>query len=212
MRLDLGLQGLDLGHELGATRLVAAIRKFRLERRQYLRPRPPQRDAPRQGTAYRSAHRNIGGRAGRRVTRPANALAFDLGELPLGEIGQFQIVQEQVDKFVAAENEAERIFAVALARPPSLAAALARPRKHVAFDELLVSGQHHVARAALAAKARLVHAVDRDADLAAFQDILDVPVLRRFLHGPLNQRLGPRRKRCRFSRLLLPGFRRRSTM
>ncbi len=36
---------------------------------------------------------------------------------PLGEIGQFQIVQEQVDEFVAAENEAERIFAVALARP-----------------------------------------------------------------------------------------------
>ena len=73
--------------------------------------------------------------------------------------------------------------------PPALAAALARPRKHIAFDELLVAGQHHVARAAFAAEARLVHAVDRDADLAAFQDILDVPVLRRLLHRPLNQRL-----------------------
>ena len=194
MRCDLRLQGLDLGHQLGAARLVAAIRQFRLEGRQHLRPRPPQRDAPRQGAAYRSAHRNIGGRAGCRVTRPANALAFDLGQLSLGEIGQFQIVQEQVDELVAAENEAERIFAVALARAPALAAARVRPRQHVAFDELLVSGQHHVARAALAAKARLVHAIDRDADLAAFQDILDVPVLRRFLHRPLNQRLGPTQK------------------
>ena len=40
----------------------------------------------------------------------------DLGQLSLGEIGQFQIVQEQVDELVAAENEPERIFAVALAR------------------------------------------------------------------------------------------------
>src|SRR6266511_4376935 len=81
------------------------------------------RDAPRQGAAYRPAHRNVSGRAGCCVTRPANALAFDLGQLSLGEIGQFQVVQEQVDKLVAAENEAERIFAVALARPPPLAAA-----------------------------------------------------------------------------------------
>src|SRR6185312_8024018 len=71
---------------------------------------------------------------------------------------------------------------------PALATARVRPRKDIAFDELLVSGQHHVARAAFAAKTRLVHAVDRDADLAAFEDILDVPFLRRFLHRPLNQR------------------------
>src|SRR5205814_10710916 len=83
----------------------------------------------------------------------------------------------------------KRIVAVAFARTPALAAARVRPRKNIALDELLVSGQHHVTRAALAAKARLVHAIDRDADLAAFQDILDVPVLRRFLHRPLNQRL-----------------------
>src|SRR5205823_14221046 len=157
-------------------------------------PWPPQRDAPRQGATYRSAHRNIGRRAGRRVTGPTNALAFDLGQLSLGEIGQFQVVQEQVDKFVAAENEAKRIFAVALARAPTLAAARVRPRKNIALDELLVSGHHHVARAAFAAKARLVHAIDRYTDLATFQDILDVPVLRRFLHRSLNQRLAPTQK------------------
>ena len=49
-------------------------------------------------------------------------------------------------------------------------------RKHVAFDELLVSGKHHVTRAAFAAEARLIHPVEWDADLAAFQHILDVAV------------------------------------
>src|SRR5207244_11662717 len=93
-----------------------------------------------------------------------------------------------------AENETKGIFAFALARTPPLAAARVRPRKNIALDELLVSRLHHVARAALAPKARLIHAIDRDADLAAFQDILDVPVLRRFLHRPLNQRLGPTQK------------------
>src|SRR5205823_14304111 len=185
----LGLQGFDLGHEFGAARLVAAILKLRLERRQRLRPRPPQRDATRQGATYRSADGNVGGRAGRRVARTANALAFDLGQLSLGEIGQFQVVQEQVNKLVATENEAERIFTVALACTGALATARVRPRENIAFDELLVSRQHHVARAALATKLRLVHGIDGDADLAAFQDILDVPVLRRFLHRPLNQRL-----------------------
>ena len=191
MRLHLRLQGLDLGQQFGAARLVAAIRQLRLERRQRFRPRPPQRDAPRHGAADRSAHRNIRGRAGCCVTRPADALAFDLGKLSLGEIGQFQIVQEQVDEFFAAQNEAERILAVALAGPLPLPPLWLGPRQHVAFDELLVSGQHHVAGAAFATEARLVHALDRDADLAAFQDILDVPVLRRLLHRALHQRLGP---------------------
>jgi len=39
------------------------------------------------------------------------------------------------------------------------------------------TGKHHVARAAFAAKARFVHAVEWNADLAAFQHILDVAVL-----------------------------------
>src|SRR5712664_3136966 len=75
-------------------------------------------------------------------------------------------------------------------RSVSFSAALARTRKYVAFDELLVSGKHHVARAAFAAKARLIHPVEWDADLAALQDIPNVAVLRGLLDGALNQRLG----------------------
>ena len=117
-------------------------------------------------------------------------LALRFGQLALGEIGQFQIVEEQVDELVAAQDEAKRVLAVALARILRFAAAPARTRQDVALDELLVSGKHHVAGAALAAKARLIHAVERDRDLAALKDVLDVAVLRGLLDRTLNQRLG----------------------
>ena len=70
-------------------------------------------------------------------------------------------------------------------------AGLSRTLQPVSLDELLVARQHHVAGAALTAEPRLIHAVQGYADLAAFQDILDVPVLRRFLDRLLHQRLGP---------------------
>src|SRR6266571_678700 len=93
-------------------------------------------------------------------------------------------------KFIAAQNEPECIFAVAFTRPGGFSAAFAGTRKHVTFDEFLVTGKHHVARSAFAAKARFIHPVEWDADLAAFQDIPDVAVLRGLLDGALNQRLG----------------------
>ena len=180
IRRGLGLQGFDLGQQFDAARLVASL-QLGFERGNLFRPRPPQRHPPRHRAAHGAADRNIGRRARGRIAGAANSLALHFGQLALGEIGQFQIVEEQVDEFVAAQNEPERILAVALARAASLAARLVRARQDVAFDELLVAGKHHVAGAAFTAKARLVHAVERYADLAAFQDILDVPVLRGFL-------------------------------
>ena len=54
----------------------------------------------------------------------------------------------------------------------------------------LFPGSTMIARAALAVEARLAHALERNADFAAFQHILDVAVLGGFLDGALNQRLG----------------------
>ena len=156
-----------------------------------LPPRPPQRDAPRQRAAHGPADRDVGGRAGRGIAGALDALALGLRELALGEIRQFEIVEEQIDELVAGEHEAERVLAVAFARAAVLARRPGRTRKIVALDELLVPGQHHVARSAFAAETRLVHAVERDSDFAALQDILDVPVLRGLLDGALNQGLGP---------------------
>ena len=143
-----------------------------------LRLRPPQRDPARHARAHGAADRDIRGRAGGRIAGALRALALGFRELALGEIRQFQIVEEQVDEFVARQDEPESVLAVALPGAVEPSAALTRARKHVALDEFLVSGKHHVARAAFAAKARLIHPVERNADLAAFQDVLDVAALR----------------------------------
>src|SRR4030088_2016093 len=158
-----------------ATRRASASRTVRLtEMFAGEPPRPP----PRRGEPHRTAHRNVRGRAGGRIAGPAKSLAFGFSELPLGEVRQFEIIEEHIDKLVAAQDEPERVFAVAFTGRGSSSTAFARTRKHVAFDEFLVSGNHHVARAAFAAKARLIHPIEGDADLAAFQDIPDVAVLR----------------------------------
>src|ERR1700676_4948984 len=96
-------------------------------------------------------------------------LAFCLSQLSLGEVRQFEVFEEQIDKLVAAQHETEGIFTVPFAWPGRLSAAFARARKHVAFDKLLVAGKHHIAGSALSAEARLSHPVQRDADFAAFQ-------------------------------------------
>src|SRR6185437_9251665 len=118
-----------------------------------------------------------------------DAFAFRVGESPLGEIGQFEIVEEQVDELVAVENEPERVLAVTFAGPGCLSLPLAGTRQDIALDIFLVAGKHHIADAALAVQARLVHPIERDADLAALQDVLDVAVLRHLLDRVLNQRL-----------------------
>ena len=190
--LHLGLQRLDFRDQRGAARLVVAICKLRLELLDRLRPRPPQRHAARQRARNRAAYRDVGRRAGGRVAGALQPFAFGLRQLPLGEIRKLQVVEEQVDEFLAGQHEAERVLTVALSRLLRLAAtALVRARQNVTFDKLLVAGQHHVAGAALATKARLIHAVEGDGNLAAFQHILDVAILRRLLDRALDQRLGP---------------------
>ena len=195
-RIDVGnpaglcLEGLELGDQFSAACFVA-LRKLRFQLLNRCQPRPPQRDATRQRAARGAADRNIRRRAGSRITGPLDAFTLRFGQFPLGEVRQLQVVEEQVDEFVPAQHEPKRIFAVAFARIARLAAAFfAGTRQDVTFDELLVSRKHHVARAALAAKARLIHAVERNADLSALQHILDVAVLRRFLDRTSNKRFG----------------------
>src|SRR5450755_1089419 len=171
-----------------ATRGVAPRRSLR-PRPQAARP-PPAASTP----AAWWVHGDVGGRARGGITGAAKSLALRISQLALGKIRQFEIVKEQVDKFFAGQNEPERIFTVAFARRGSSSAAFPRTGKDVAFGEFLVSGKHHVADAAFAVKARFIHPVKGDTDLAALQDIPDVTVLRRFLDCTLNQRLGATQK------------------
>src|SRR5260370_14728530 len=121
------------------------------------------------------------GRAGGRVAGSLERIAVRFRQLAFGEVRQFEIVEEQVDKFITAQNETERIFALALTRGGRSSAAFTRTRKHIAFDEFLVSRKHHVACAAFASQSRLIHPVDQNADLAAFPAVPRLPRLPRLL-------------------------------
>ena len=137
----------------------------------------------------------LAGEPGCRIAGAADTLGLGLGQRALGEIRQFEIVEEEVEELLARQHEAERILAVALARSARPSAALfRRPRNMIAFAELLVAGQHHVPRAAAALKRRLVQPVERNFDLAAFKNITDVLGLGRFLHRALHQCLGAAKK------------------
>ena len=90
-------------------------------------------------------------------------LALDLGQLALGEIGQFEIVEEQVEELVAGEHEAERVLAVAVAAPPRPAAAAAGGRGSMSpSTNFLLPGSTMSRVPPSAAEARLAHAVERD--------------------------------------------------
>src|SRR5215470_903694 len=114
-----------------------------------------------------------------------------LGKSPLSEIGQFEIIKEQVEEFLASQNEAKGVLVLAfagLARPP---AARARARQHVTFKKLLIPGQHIVfCSVGAAAKARFTHAVKRNADFAALEHVGNVAALRRIPHSLLHKCLG----------------------
>src|SRR5262249_59141601 len=88
-------------------------------------------------------------------------------------------------------REAERAPAGAPAGAGGGAPARRRARNDIALDELPVARQHELLDAAGdATEARLVDAVERNAHLAALQDLRDVAALRRVAHRLSHQRLG----------------------
>ena len=174
-----GLEILDLGFERAQIVALGAL----------------QCDAARERVPHRPRQRHVGRRTGRRVARPAHRMALGRGELLLGEVGQFEIVEEQVQIFLARQHETKIVLAAAVFGPlvaaPPTARGIARDR--VALHELLVAGEEAVANAARgrATQPGLTDAVDRDRHLATLVEVLDRPVLRGIPHGLAHQRLGP---------------------
>ena len=158
----------------------------------------------RHGKPHGAPDRDVRGRAGHRVAGAANGLVLGLGEPPLGEVGQLEIVEEHVEEFLASGRSGTRPRPP-LAGLPRPAAALARAGILIAFDEFLVAGQHLIAEAAAASmERRLAQPVERNADLRPSMTSR-MSRLCEDCFTALHQRLARRRKRCRFSGLLLPG-------
>ena len=155
---------------------------------------PRQGDAARQAVAHGARQRQVGRRARDRIAGPGHALDRGGGEAPLDQVGQFEVVEEEVEIFLLCQNEAEFVLARPVRRALGARPAAARgvTRDGVTFEELLVARQQAFALPAGrgAPEARLAHPVERDPDLAALVEVLDAPLLAALAHGLLDERLG----------------------
>ena len=135
-------------------------------------------DAPADGAAHRAHHVQVVRRA---VAAVAGALALPLGrfgQLRAHQVGQRQVLEEDLHELFLAQLEDEVVLAFAGIAGLALAAALATaalgPLDAVAADEVLVARVHHLADAALAmAEDRLAHVLLRDVHFLAALDVAD---------------------------------------
>ena len=137
----------------------------------------------------------------------------------LDQIGQLEILEEEIEELLLREHELEGVLLAIVvgARLAAAAAAAARlrPLDLVAGDEFLVAGNDVVALAAAARRAehRLGDAAGRDRDLlaaVALRRACAASARRPAPRAP--RRLARSMKRCRLARLLPLGLGRRSMM
>ena len=148
--------------------------------------RPPQRHAPAQALAHGAravepGGRPVGGEAGARQS----CGAFRSLSLTLIEVGQLQIVEEQVEELFLGEREGELVLALAVgaALAAAPAAAALRLGDLVADLVFLVARQHVVALAGVAAEREggLAQALGADGDLLRAFGLGDLARLERVL-------------------------------
>ena len=135
----------------------------------------------------------------KRNSRPAcgfHCLGF--GQPPLGEVRQFQILEKDVEKFLASKHETETVLAIAFARlfrspaapvPGGLGMMSPSTKALVARQDLIAD-----VRLRPLAEARLSQAVNRQGDLAAVEHISDITALQRFALPPAARRFWTRRR------------------
>ena len=197
-RIDIGdaakprLQCLDFGPKGLALLGVFGRLGLRLQRRDLIERGPPEGNAPGHGVPHGPGQRQVGGRAAHRIAGAVNAFLGDVRHPPFFEVGQFEVFEEQIEKFLARQNEAESVLGLSV-RPAIIAAALAAlgSLQLVAFDEILVARQDQVAIAALPAPERgFVKVIDGDRDFPAVEDVAHPARPSRFPHGALHVGLG----------------------
>ena len=172
---------------ISASRLSIFSTSLRLGRRSASRRR--------QALPHRAQHVEVGDHAVGGI-----AGAPGLGELGvlqrrLDEVGQLQILEQEIEELLFRQREGEIVLAVAVLGALAAAAALPALRlvDAVAGDELLVAGQHPLAVAAAVGvvEHRLVDAVGRDRNRSALGGVADRALAHRLVDRLLDARARP---------------------
>jgi hypothetical protein len=134
-------------------------------------------------------------------------LRLDCRDAPLGEVGEFKVVKEKVEEFVAGQSEAEIVLTLPIVATGRAAAPAAGGSvDRVAFDEALVAGQDMIMHPAFprASEAGLANTIGWDRDFPSPLEIGDVPISCGLAHGPLNLRLGAAKEALAVRQTLAP--------
>jgi hypothetical protein len=177
---------------LGRRRVALQRGDLGLQRQHLGRLRPLERDPAREAVPHGPGQREVGGRAGHRIAGAVPGGVGALHQPALGQVRQFEVVEEEGEEFLPGQDEAEGILAAAVlgAFGATAAAAAGGALDLVALPVFLVAGQHMVADAARpVVEARLPDAMQGDADLAPCIGAADVPfgggIADRLLHQGL---------------------------
>ena len=138
--------------------------------------RAAQRDTPRQRRLHRPANAEIRGRAVLDVAGAHELLVLGLGDGGSHQVGQLEVLEEDVQELVARQREDEVVYAfpgAGLAAATAPAATL-RSRDLVAAHELLVSGMDRLpVTAHPVAKARFGDVLGWNLDVTALGHVGD---------------------------------------
>ena len=155
--------------------------------------RAPEGQAAAIGVAHGAQNVEVAGRAGGGVAGAPGLEGSHVLQAGLYQIGQLQILEEEIEKLFARKVEGEVVFALALVAGvlATGAGAAGRPGDAITGRELLVSGigAFALAAARFHAEARLANALGGNRDLLVGPDIVDRTVLKRLVDGFLD--LGP---------------------
>jgi len=138
---EMGEFGLQHGEAVRIEAVCGQGVDFLLEAAHVVALGPAQRDAARQRVSHGACERHVGGRPGGGVAGAAERCGIGAGQPLLGEVRQFEIVEEQVEIFLARQHETEIVLARSVLGPlPAGAATTLRiARDGVALDELPVA-------------------------------------------------------------------------
>ena len=170
-------------------------REGRFQRVRLAREPAGERDPARERLAQRANDRQIGGHAGLRVARSYAPALFRVPDFRAREIGQLEVVEEDLHELFARQRERERVVAAALpafVAGAARAAGAFRPGNAVAGHVFAVARQHELAIAAAPeAERRLRDVLLRHAHFAALLHVGKAPLADHLLHGVLDLRLVP---------------------
>ncbi len=168
-----------------------------------------QGNAPAEALAHGAGMVEAGGRAVHAEAGARHLGRLHVLQLDLDQVGQLEVVEEQVEELFLGEREGELVlaFAVVDALAAATAAAALRLGDLVADLVFLVAGQHVVARAGVAAEreGRLAQALGADGDLLGAFGLRDLARLQRVLDGLADLGLGTAQKALAVAEAL--GFR-----